>query len=409
MPRPSYRGVPARPPADFPVERGRDFAPEYHPVWDAVAPTFEQPFVGITTDGSALPDLFAATGGAADEALVEAGLAYFESLTPEQRGSGWVQPADSPVWRQWTNAFPRWEPAGVLLEDLDESQRRAALELMERSLSPEGFATVRNIMRLDQTLGDLIGYMQDTLAEWVYWFTLFGRPSLEQPWGWQIMGHHLDLHCFVLGEQMVLTPMFLGAEFCVVDEGPNAGIRVFDREREDALALVNALMPEQRREAILYDSILTKDLPSELDHPSNGRMRAGAGSDNAVIDYEGVSVATFDERQLELLTTLLRTHTAAIPEAQREARLAELRAHLDETHFAWMGGTGPDDAFFYKIHSPVLLVEYDCHKGVFLEADEPLPFHTHVVVRTPNGNDYGKALLAQHAGSPTDASGSQVR
>jgi hypothetical protein len=404
--RPSYRGVPARPPAGFPVERGQDLAPEYHPVWDAVAATFEQPFVGITTEGAAAPGLFAASGGSADEGLVAAGRAYFESLTPEQREGGWVQPADSPVWRQWTNAFPRWKPAGVLLEDLSQEQRQAALNLMESSLSPEGFATVRNIMRLDQTLGELIGYMQDTLSEWVYWFTLFGEPSPDQPWGWQIMGHHLDLHCFVLGEQTVLTPMFLGAEFCVVDEGPNQGIRVFDRERDDALALVNALTPEQRREAILYDSILTRDLPPELDHPSNGRMRAGAGSDNAVIPYEGVGVASFDDRQAELLMTLLRTHTAALPEPQRSARLAELREHLDETYFAWIGGTGPDDAFFYKLHSPVFLVEYDCHKGVFLEADEPLPFHTHVVVRTPNGNDYGKALLAGHAAKIAGKTGS---
>lgn len=397
MERPSYRGVPARPPADFPVVRGQDQAPEHHPIWDAVALAFEQPFVGITTDGSAVPGLFPSAGGSAEETLVEAGRAYLDSLTSEQRESSWIQPPDSPVWRQWTNAFPRWKPAGVLLEDLNEDQRRAALNLIERSLSPEGFATVRNIMRFDQALGDLIGYMQDTLAEWVYWFTLFGEPSSDQPWGWQIMGHHLDLHCFVLGADTVLTPMFLGAEFCEIDEGPFAGTRVFDREREDALALVNSLTPEQRREAILFESILSKDLPPELDHPSNGRMRAGAGFDNAVIAYEGLAVSTFTDEQIELLMTLLGTHTAALPEAQREARLTELRRHLDETYLAWIGGTGPEDAFSYKIHSPVFLVEYDCHKGVFLEADEPLPFHTHVVVRTPNGNDYGKALLAQHS------------
>jgi hypothetical protein len=402
MARPSYRGVPARPPADFPVERGQDHAPEYHPIWDAVAPTFSEPFVGITTEGVAVPNLFAPAGGRAEDALVAAGRTYFDSLSAEQREAGAVQQIDSQVWREWTNAFPRWKPGGVLLDDLDEEQRTAALALMESSLSPEGYATVRNVMRLDSVLGELIGYMQDTLNEWIYWFALFGEPAPEEPWGWQIMGHHLDLHCFVLGEHTVLTPMFLGAEFCVVDEGPDEGIRVFDAEREDALALIGALSDEQRAEAIVHDSILTADLPPELDHPSNGRMKAGAGSDNAVIPYEGTCVAGFDEVQLELLERLIRTHVAALPEAQRELRLAELRRHLKETWFAWIGGTGPDDAFFYKLHSPVLLVEYDCHKGVFLEADEPLPFHTHVVVRTPNGNDYGKALLAHHAGRSRD-------
>jgi hypothetical protein len=404
MGRPSYRGVRIRPPAGFPVVRGRDLAPVPHPIWDAVAAAFQEPFVGITTDGSARTELFESAGGRADQGLVEAGHAYLSSLAPAQR-ERWVHPVDSPVWREWTNAFPRWTPAGALLEDLDERQREAALALMAESLSPEGFATVRNVMRLDQALGDLIGYMQDTLAEWVYWFALFGEPSPQGPWGWQIMGHHLDMQCLVLGDQVVLTPMFLGAEFCVVDDGPYAGTRVFDRERHDALALVNALSPEQRAAAILHPSILTADLPPELDHPSNGRMRAGAGADNAVIPYEGLPVSSLEAGERELLLALLGTHTVFLRSRHRERRMQEIARHLDETHFAWIGGTGADDAFYYKLHSPVVLIEFDCHKGVFLEADEPLPFHTHVVVRTPNGNDYGRALLARGGAEQAAASG----
>ena len=36
-----------------------------------------------------------------------------------------------------------------------------------------------------------------------------------------------------------------------------------------------------------------------------------------------------------------------------------------------MGGFGDNDVFYYKVHSPVLLVEFDMHKGVFLDNDEP--------------------------------------
>jgi hypothetical protein len=76
--------------------------------------------------------------------------------------------------------------------------------------------------------------------------------------------------------------------------------------------------------------------------------------------------------------------------------LEESKRHLSETWFAWMGGFGDHDVFYYKVHSPVLLVEFDMHKGVFLNNDEPEKFHIHIVVRTPNGNDYGKDLLRQH-------------
>jgi hypothetical protein len=36
------------------------------------------------------------------------------------------------------------------------------------------------------------------------------------------------------------------------------------------------------------------------------------------------------------------------------------------------------------------------HRGIFLENNEPEKFHVHTMVRTPNGNDYGKDLLRQH-------------
>ena len=44
----------------------------------------------------------------------------------------------------------------------------------------------------------------------------------------------------------------------------------------------------------------------------------------------------------------------------------------------------------------MLLVEYDNHPGVFLTNPEPARFHVHTIVRAPNGNDYGRDLLAQH-------------
>ena len=44
----------------------------------------------------------------------------------------------------------------------------------------------------------------------------------------------------------------------------------------------------------------------------------------------------------------------------------------------------------------VVLIEFDHQNGVFLDNDYPSRNHIHSVVRTPNGNDYGKDLLRQH-------------
>jgi hypothetical protein len=52
--------------------------------------------------------------------------------------------------------------------------------------------------------------------------------------------------------------------------------------------------------------------------------------------------------------------------------------------------------FYYRIHSPVILIEFDHQRGVALRSDKPSRNHIHTVVRTPNGNDYGKDLLRLH-------------
>ena len=63
----------------------------------------------------------------------------------------------------------------------------------------------------------------------------------------------------------------------------------------------------------------------------------------------------------------------------------------------WIGETKPDSVFYYRFHRPVVLIEYDHQNPVALSGPKkPNREHVHTVVRTPNGNDYGKDLLRQH-------------
>ena len=84
-------------------------------------------------------------------------------------------------------------------------------------------------------------------------------------------------------------------------------------------------------------------------------------------------------------------------EAHGAIRMKEIEAHLDETYFAWLGNTGPESVFYYRIQSPVILIEFDHQGPIALDGPRvPSRTHVHSVVRTPNGNDYGKDLLRQH-------------
>ena len=49
----------------------------------------------------------------------------------------------------------------------------------------------------------------------------------------------------------------------------------------------------------------------------------------------------------------------------------EVAAHLDGTYFCWMGATEHVGPFYYRVQSPVVLVEYDHESGVVFDNDYP--------------------------------------
>lgn len=346
------------------------------------------PFVGVTTGGKPLPGLFPLEDTGFDPApAVDAARALLAALPTAERLAA-ERPVADRAWRRWTNAYPSWEPHGVYLDDLDEDRRAAAVGLLRASLSPQGFGDVRRAMRLNGALGRLINQYAGTLEEWAYWITIFGTPSADEPWGWQLFGHHICVSCFIVARQMVLTPTFLGAEF--------ESQELFDEHRVTALELMADLTPAQRERAVLYPSMRPDDLPAELAGPVDGRHLGGAGQDNRVIPYAGLAAEALSAAQQDLLVRIVDSFVARLPAAAAAAKLAEVRAHLDDTHFAWIGTAEEDQPFYYRVHSPVVLTEYDNHPGIFLDFDLPEPFHVHTVVRTPNGNDYGRDLLRQH-------------
>jgi hypothetical protein len=213
--------------------------------------------------------------------------------------------------------------------------------------------------------------------------SVMGTPSADGPWGWQIDGHHLIVNCFVLGDQIVMTPMFLGSEPVAAHEGPYAGTRVFQAEERGGLALMRALTPEQRRQATI-----AAELP--------GEVFTAAFRDNFELKYEGIRGDVLSSGQQRLLLDVLETYVGRIRPGHAAIRLGEVKRHFAETHFAWMGGADEDSVFYYRIHSPVILIEFDHQRGIAFDNDTPSRHHIHTVVRTPNGNDYGRDLLRQH-------------
>ncbi len=157
---------------------------------------------------------------------------------------------------------------------------------------------------------------------------------------------------------------------------------------EGQLSFLRALSDAQRREAILYPD------------KTINNILAAANSDNATVDYAGLRVSTLTDSQKQQLLRLTSLYVGNLREGHARVRMDEVEQHLDETTFAWIGGTSDDAVFYYRIHSPVVLIEFDHQRPVgtahLRPKNVPTRQHIHVVVRTPNGNDYGKDLLRQH-------------
>ncbi len=58
------------------------------------------------------------------------------------------------------------------------------MALLKESLSPKGYQTARDIMRLNEFILELTG-KTDEYGEWLYWMSLMGTPSSDEPWGWR--------------------------------------------------------------------------------------------------------------------------------------------------------------------------------------------------------------------------------
>jgi len=351
---------------------------------EAEAKGLAEPFKGITTNGSVVPGLFRIESTGVSTAPVrQAAEAFLNLLTPEQRAKTNF-PADDPEWRKWMNQH-FYIRQGISFKEMSEQQRASAVGLLQAALSAKGLKQTQDVMRLNHTLGELTGNLEE-YGEGLYWLTLMGAPSEKEPWGWQLDGHHLNINYFVLGDQVVMTPAFFGSEPVVARTGKHQGTAVLQSEQAKGLAMIQALEEPLRKKAILSSA------------KAGNNNLAEAYKDNIVLDYAGVRASELSAEQKEKLLGLISEHVGNMRDAHAKLKMDEVRRHLDDTWFAWIGGTDAESVFYYRVHSPVILVEFDHQLPIALRNLPKVPNreHIHSVVRTPNGNDYGKDLLRQH-------------
>jgi hypothetical protein len=346
-----------------------------------------EPFRGITADGKVEAGLFALKStGVSTAPVAAAAQAFLAALSPEQRAKT-VYPVGDDEWRKWMNQH-FYLRQGVSFLEMSPAQREAAFGLMRASLSARGLKLSQDIMKLNRTLGELNRDDFEQYNEWLYHVTVMGEPSATKPWGWQVDGHHLIVNYFVLGDQVVMSPLFVGSEPVVAASGQFKGTVILQDEQNRGRDFLLTLDAAQRAKAVLGTTKTTNLALTE------------AFKDNVVIPYAGLPGRELNAAQRRDLLALIGLYVGNLADGHAKVKLDEVAAHLDRTHFSWVGGSDADSVYYYRIHSPVILIEFDHQRPAGLrhlkDPAQPNREHIHIVVRTPNGNDYGKDLLRQH-------------
>lgn len=351
-----------------------------------------EPFIGVTTGGEREPDLYPLPPtGANDPAVVAAARGALALLNRDERDRV-SYPLDAVERRAWSNPEFVFHRVGPRLEDLTPEKADGLLDVVRASLSTGGWDRVDEAMKLNGFLGELTG-LETIMNDRSYWFSLYGEPSVDEPWGWQLFGHHVCLNFVTVAGRDVIAPVFIGGEPALSEGRPP----LFEGRESLALELMASLRSDQRAAAVVYDSVLDPRMPEGRLHPADERHVAGAFRDNRVVPYEGLAGSALDDDQWALVRAIADDALLLLRADQRALTLASVDAHRAQTYVSWYGATDGSTPFYLRLHSPVLLAELDHHAGVWLSNRLPARFHVHTTLRHPNGNDYGNAYLAQWA------------
>ena len=294
---------------------------------------------------------------------------------------------------KWTNLPVGLVPRpGIQYGSLSDKSRMAFHRVLSAMLSSQGYLKTTSIMQLDDILNTLfqqafdkgeidqkrLTQMQN--MKWAhgnYYISIWGKPQDKGVWGLNFGGHHMALSLTCNGDQLSMSPYFIGTDPSEVKSAKYAGLRVLSKEEDYGFLLINALSTSQQAKAILKQNT-PKDI---ITHPNSSQR---------ITDYYGIAAREFDDSQKELLKLLIQEYVHNF-EHQKAHQLFDkiMKSGIDNIYFAWIGSLQNNKPHYYIINGPDFLIEYD---NVGFQNDGN---HIHAILREKD-NDFGQDMLKQH-------------
>lgn len=300
--------------------------------------------------------------------------AFLTSLDEEQLEK--VQKPFENGSRQLWHFLPgqMWPRAGIMLKDLNKTQKELAFDMLRDHVSESGFKKIMGIVNLENILRDLGGDKKVRDPE-KYFIAIYGDPLEDKLWAWSFEGHHLSFNFTVSGNVVNMTPRFMGANPAVVPSGKYEGMRTLAEEDDMGIELINSLDSSQREIAIFstepYYEIVTSN-----------------ATEVGPLTKVGIKMSELSKNQQKLLNDLIMEHLSAMPKDLAAKRLEKIKMEESkEIRFGWAGATTLGQGHYYRIQGKSFLIEFD---NAVNGAN-----HIHTVWRDFDG-DFGKDLIREH-------------
>jgi len=322
------------------------------------------------------------------ETVAAAAQSFLESLDKAQLAAA-TMPLDTNERATWSNLpIIMVRPDGLLIKDMTDEQRRAAHALMRATMSSQGYAKFTGIMLLE----DLLHQMEaeelqsneerrdDPMARAFlatrdyenYAVAIFGNPG-DVNWGWKIAGHHAAANFTISDGRIGFTPTFLGSSPMEVQSGRYAGLMALSKEGQRGIEFMNSLDSDQQKKATIADEAAED-------------VFEGPGRRQSLENYEGLLVSNLTKEQGHLLQRLIAEFAHNADHEAASAQIDAIReAGWDKLWFSWRGPVDATGKFYYRVHGPRVLIEYNRQNAN----------HDHMIIRDPS-NDYGEDWLGKH-------------
>jgi len=267
---------------------------------------------------------------------------------------------------------------GLSLHDLNEEQKQLAFALLKASLSDQGYSKATNIVALEAVLREVEGRGEDDAYRdpMKYFFSIFGKPSEDDLWGWRFEGHHISLN-FSSDDGTIVasTPTFMGSNPAVIPLEEQKGKQTLQLETELGFRLVNALNSQQLQQARFSENALPE-------------IVSGNERNAKTLEPKGISYADLTALQKDLFDKLLNVYVKNYQLGFSTKLMEKIKkAGIENLYFAWAGSMKPGAGHYYRIQGPMLLIEYD---NTQTNAN-----HVHTAVRDLT-NDFAEDILKEH-------------